>query len=349
MAFRRRSSSCHRTCRSEALRLPPPLTLTARVGSSSVSSSTDSGSHRSVAPSGRQLELRAGGYRAVVVQSGGGLRELSHEDEPALDGYPEDELCDGARGQLLVPWPNRVADGRYRFDGENRQLDLTEPERGCAIHGLARWESWEVISHEDDRLRLAHRLHGHPGYPHVLDLSIEYQLDPKHGIEMRFTAVNVGSGPAPYGLGMHPYLTAGTHSIDTCELLLQADSWLPTDDRGIPSGPARPVNETELDFRVARQIGKTAIDFAFTDLNRDEEGLARVVLSDHSSARQRVLWVDSSFPWIEIFTGDHLPSRQRQGLGVEPMTCPPNAMASGQDLVVLEPGEQHTARWGIHV
>jgi aldose 1-epimerase len=302
-----------------------------------------------VAPSGRQCEIKAGDYRAIIVQAGAGLRLLSHGDEMVIDGYPEHQLCDGARGQLLAPWPNRVADGRYRFAGADRQLSLTEPERHCAIHGLVRWEAWEVKIHEGDRVQLAHRLHGHPGYPHVLDLLIDYHLHADTGIEMTMTAANVGSDAAPYGLGMHPYLTAGSALIDSCQLLLPADSWLATDERGIPNGPAQPVDGTLFDFRIARPIGQTAIDFAFTDLQRDRDGLASVVLSDPSHARSRVLWVDESFRWLEIFTGDHLLSRQRQGLGVEPMTCPPNALISGQDLIVLEPGEHHIARWGIKV
>ena len=52
------------------------------------------------------------------------------------------QLCDGAHGAPLIPWPNRLADGRYSFDGADHQLALTEPERHNAIHGLMRWRPW---------------------------------------------------------------------------------------------------------------------------------------------------------------------------------------------------------------
>ncbi len=276
-----------------------------------------------VPPSGRQLELRAGDYRAVIVQAGAGLRVLEHRDRPVIDGYPVDEPCEGARGQLLVPWPNRVRDGRYEFGGERRQLDISEPARNCAIHGLVRWAAWEIAEREPERLVLRHRLHAHPGYPHLLDLCVTYTLQEQAGLRVELTARNVGATPAPYGLGMHPYLTVGTPTIDRCELLLEAETWLPTDARGIPTGVEQPVAGTPLDFRSSRPIGDTRIDYAFGALKRDAAGRATVALRDPASGRSSSLWVDDSFPWIELFSGDHLPSRRREGLGVEPMSGPP--------------------------
>src|SRR5579875_1806009 len=92
-----------------------------------------------VAPSGRQYLLTGpGGQRAVVVEVGGGLRDYAVGDQPVLDGYGEDELCSGGRGQILAPWPNRVGDGRYAWAGRDFQLPLTEVEHGNAIHGLVR-------------------------------------------------------------------------------------------------------------------------------------------------------------------------------------------------------------------
>lgn len=299
-----------------------------------------------VLPLGRQLALAAGDYAATIVEVGGGVRELRHRGRPLLDGYAATEVPEGARGQLLAPWPNRVDRGRYPFAGKERQLDLSEPERATAIHGLVRWEAWRVVEQAQDRVRLAHRLHPHPGYPHVLDLDVEHRLDPDAGLTTRVRATNVGAGPAPYGVGAHPYLTAGTPTIDACELLIPAATRLPTDERGIPTG-TEPVDGTPFDFRTPRPLGGLQIDYAFTDLARDEDGRATVVLRDPASGAATALWVDESCPWVEVFTGDGLPSRRREGLGVEPMSCPPNALATGTGVVVLAPGATHVASWGI--
>ena len=101
---------------------------------------------------------------------------------------------------------------------------------------------------------------------------------------MTVTARNRGSHAAPYGTGSHPYLTVRTPSVDGCELTLPADSWLPMDDRGIPSGPPEPVDGTEYDFRQPRVIGTTRLDHALTGLSRDGDGRAWAYLAaDHGA------------------------------------------------------------------
>jgi len=302
-----------------------------------------------VPPSGQQHELSAGELRAVAVEVGGGLRELHSGDRPLLDGYPVGAMCDGARGASLVPWPNRVDHGRYDFRGEARQLALTEPDKDCAIHGLARWESWSAgpDAAAANRVALQHRIHGHPGWPHVVDVEVDYTLDTDNGLTVRVSATNVGDSPAPYGYGSHPYLTLGLPAIDECTLQIPGSTWLPTNDRGIPAG-AEPVEGTPYDFRATRALGDLAVDYAFGQLDRDGDGRARVRLAHPSEDIAVTLWVDESYGWVEIFTGDTLaPGKRRTGLGVEPMTCPPNAFVTGEGVVVLEPGETHTGTWGI--
>ena len=90
-------------------------------------------------PSGEQVELAFGEQRAVLVSVGAGLRTYSVGERPILDGYGAGEVCPSGHGQLLVPWPNRIEDGRYDFDGRAFQVPLNEPARRNAIHGLVRW------------------------------------------------------------------------------------------------------------------------------------------------------------------------------------------------------------------
>ena len=89
-----------------------------------------------VPPSGEQFEIAANGYRAVVTESGAALRTLSNHGRDLVDGFAETEMSGGGRGQLLMPWPNRIRDGRYSFGGRDLQLGLTDPSRGNASHGL---------------------------------------------------------------------------------------------------------------------------------------------------------------------------------------------------------------------
>ena len=96
------------------------------------------------APSGEQIEIALGDQRAVVVEVGGGLRTYSAAGRELLDGYRADEMSTSGRGQVLIPWPNRIQDGSYEFDGERHQLPINDPAEQDAIHGLVRWAAWTV-------------------------------------------------------------------------------------------------------------------------------------------------------------------------------------------------------------
>jgi len=301
-----------------------------------------------IAPTGTQYVLESGGYRAVVTELGAGIRELSYDGSPILLGFPESGLPVGAAGELLVPWPNRVAGGRYTFDGVDNQLAITEPARGNAIHGLARMVPWLVADQGKDFVRLEVRLFPQAGYQHILDVSVEYRLDDGLGVEI--TTTNRGTTDAPYGVGSHPYLTLGSGgegSVDEWRLRVPASRWLPVDDRMIPTGEES-VRGTEFDFREPRAIGGTVLDSAFTGIERDTDGIARVVLRGLDGMSGVELRLGSGFEWLQLFTGDALPAgHRRAGIAVEPMTCPPDAFNSGAGLLRLAPGQSVTHRWSV--
>jgi aldose 1-epimerase len=295
-------------------------------------------------PSGEQFEITLGEQRAVAVEVGGGLRSYSVDGKDVVDGYGVDEMATGGRGQVLIPWPNRLQDGKYEFDGREHQLPLSEPEHSNAIHGLVRWVAWHLREREPHRVVLVHALHPQSGYPFALELEIEYELS-KSGLSVRTSATNTGIAACPYGSGAHPYVTLGTGRVDELRLQVPATTTLRLDDRGIPIGTVA-VDGTELDFRSARRIGGTKLDHGYTDLDRDDAGLARITVEAVEGTSGRTVWVDEGYPYVMVFTGD-IPAVQRHGLAVEPMTCPPNAFRSGEELVTLQPGESHTASWGL--
>jgi aldose 1-epimerase len=297
------------------------------------------------APSGEQFELTLGDQRAVVVEVGAGLRSYSIAGREALDGYGVDEVSLSGRGQVLIPWPNRIDGGSYEFGGAWHQLALTEPEAGNAIHGLVRWAPWRLAAREPARVVLEHALHPQPGYPFSLALTIEYALS-DGGLEVRTTATNVGREACPYGAGAHPYLKLGTAGVDPLVLRAPGRTVVESDDRGLPTG-TKEVDGTDYDFQEPRQIGSTRLDNCFTDFERDDDGLARVHVLDAASGAGLVLWVDRSYGYLMLFTGDSRPDVARRSLAVEPMTCPPNAFRSGEAVIRLEPGGSATGAWGI--
>lgn len=294
-------------------------------------------------PSGEQIEIKRDGQQAIVVEVGGGLRSYAANGSELLDGYGLGAMSTSGRGQVLSPWPNRLRHGSYEFDGKRHQLPLTEPERHNAIHGLVRWSPWAVAERAADHVVVGNVIHPQPGYPFTVALQIEYALSPA-GLAVRSTATNLGDRPCPYGTGAHPYLTLGTPTIDVTTLCVPAATVLLSDGEGIPTGTA-PVDGRPYDFRRPKVIGRTTLDNAFTDLERDAGGIARVEL--HHEERGVALWMDEAYRYVMVFSGDPLPDVNRKSLAVEPMTCPPNAFSTGEALVRLQPGEPFTAAWGI--
>jgi aldose 1-epimerase len=295
--------------------------------------------------SGEQLEISADLYRAVLTQSGGTLRHLSHDGRPLVDGFGADEMSAGGRGQLLMPWPNRVRDGKYTFGGHDLQLPLTEPARHNASHGLVRWTAWTVAEHTADSVSLTYRLMAQTGWPWTSDVRVTYSLT-GDGLTVTQSATNLAAEPAPYAAGAHPYLAVGPGPVDGLELTFPATRRYLTDAQLIPTGDES-TEGTALDFRDARTLGETVLDDCFTDLERDSDGRATTTLRDPHTGEGVALWVDEAWTCLQLFTADGVPDTARRSLAVEPMTAPPDALNSGTGLVVLAPGQTHSGSWGI--
>jgi aldose 1-epimerase len=299
---------------------------------------------------GEVIELRSGEYRARVDPTGAGLRALTWRGRDVVWPYGGDGPK-AFQGQVLAPWPNRVTERGYRFDGAEHRLEPNDPATGTAIHGLVHDRAWTPESVSDDAAGLRLELEGAPGFPFPLELTVAYRLA-ADGLTVTTTARNRGGSPAPFGLGFHPYLTLGEPLSALAargELALEvtAGTRQPVDGRMLPSGAPVPVEGGEFDFRPpGRQLGGTVLDTAFSALERDAGGRAWVRAS--GPGHRVSLWCDRSFGWLQLFSADTLGGDDhRAHLAAEPMTCPPNALATGTDLIVLAPGESTTHVFGI--
>jgi aldose 1-epimerase len=294
-------------------------------------------------PTGRQFALRHGAYTATVTETGATLRELGHEGRPLIAGFNEDEPMPDFNGALLAPWPNRIGDGKYAFDGREHQLPVSEPSRRTALHGLVAWQPWEPVSVAADAVELTTVLYPQRGYPFLLTLTARYVLG-ADGLSIEVAARNDGSSAAPYGVSMHPWFVADDEGIGAWTLTLPADDVLTVDDRLLPTG--RVAVSGELDLRAGRALGATRLDHAFTGIGF-EAGTAQVTLRNRAG-RGVVIGFDERCRWVQVCTGDEAgPALNRRAVAIEPMTCPPDAFRSGTDVVRLEPGDEHSVRWTI--
>jgi aldose 1-epimerase len=189
-----------------------------------------------------------------------------------------------------------------------------------------------------------------PGYPFSLRVSVTYSLS-DDGLTISTTALNTGAAPLPYGVGFHPWISpgpgsTGAGSLDDCTLQLGAERLVTVDDRLLPTGTT-PVAR-DMDFREPRTLAGSDLDDAFVKLIRDDDGRswARLARGDGSTV---VMWMDGAAKAWQVCTGNHINPAQarRTGVAIEPMSCIADAFRTGDDLVVLQPGESHTLVWGM--
>jgi aldose 1-epimerase len=298
----------------------------------------------SIAPTGEQYEIVSGGHRAVVTEVGATLRHYATDGVDVVRGFAEHESPRGGQGQNLLPWPNRIRDGKYTFAGKSQQLPLSEPARHNASHGLVRYLPWVLTDRTADSVTNRVRIYPQPGWPGWLEATVTHAVS-ADGLTVTVSATNVGDQDVPFGYAAHPYLTVGEETVDEIELTVPASSYLEVDpDRLLPV-TVSPVDGTPLDLRAGSTVAGRNLDNAMTDLARGDDGRWRVRLA--RADRTAELWGDETMGWVQIFTGG--PYRDRS-LAVEPMTCGPDAYNAGpthQDLIVLAPGDTYTGRWGV--
>lgn len=295
----------------------------------------------------RVVRIAAGAYAATISEIGAALVSLTHGDRPlvyaAADTVPEPRF----RGAVLFPWPNRIADGRYHFDGRTHQLPINETARNTALHGLAAYHSWTVVDLSPDAVSWETTIWPQPGYPFTVAVRADYALSAEAGLHIAVTVRNIGADPAPYGVSIHPYLSAGAGGVDDWTFQTSAHSVVAVDDQRLLPTATVPVDGTPFDFRAPAPLAGRLIDHALTGFDFGDAGYARATLLDGDGYGVRMTWREAC-PWLQVHTTD-LPGQRlhRRGLAVEPMTCPPDAFNSGQGLIRLEVGERRTTRWWI--
>ena len=300
-------------------------------------------SDAAVNPTGEQYEIAAGNRRAVVTEVGATLRSYTVDGRDVVAGFAADQVFSGGRGMQLLPWPNRIRDGRYTFNGKTQQLVLSEPARHNAIHGLVRHQPWRLISHTADRVEQRIRVYPQPGWPGIIEATIVHTVG-DDGVVTNVSVANIGTVAVPYGYAAHPYLTVGEDTVDDVVISIPAERYLAVDDRLLPVDLLL-VEGRDEDMRTAAPLGQRSFDTALSGLARGADGRWRARLE--RGDRWAELWAGEGLDWVQVFTGNE---RRDLSIAVEPMTCGPNAFNPGpthDGLIVLKPGESVTYVWGI--
>ena len=304
-----------------------------------------------------EITLTHGDWQLVVAPYGASIRGLSRRTErgtreAVITGYTGAAGKVGGQGDVLIPFPGRVAQGSYTFEGRTYQMEKNDKEGPNAIHGFLRQTLWDSEQPEANEIVFTTALaaDSHPGYPFTLAALVTYRLD-DGGFSCAFALGNLGDTAAPVAAGFHPYLTAGSALIDSDTLSVPCDSYLEFDDALIPTGRVLPVEGTDFDFRQPRAVGGTVLNICYTTPRRDADGLARIHLADAASQNACTVWMDAAFKYVVLYSGDPLPEGyHRRALAIEPMTCGADAFNyPAWGLVVLAPGETFSGTWGVSI
>jgi aldose 1-epimerase len=280
-----------------------------------------------------EISLSFGNQRTVVSPWGASLRryfmvEADGSETDIVWGYSGGSQKKGGQGDVLIPFPGRIAEGRYSFDGQALQLDRNDKEGPNAIHGFVRTLPWKIHRTDSNRVAFDARLdaesYGGRGYPFSLDIRVTYRLE-RQGLSCSFAVQNVGGQAAPVGVGFHPYFTVGTSLIDEAEAKIPAAGFLEFNERLLPTGAIVAAAGTDWDYRDFRPIGGRRFNHCYVQLQRDAEGMATASLRDARNGRVIDIVMDRSFSAVVAYTGDAIADAPRRAFAIEPMTCATDA------------------------
>lgn len=293
------------------------------------------------------LSLDAAGrsVRAIVTEVAAAIRHLSIDGVELTAGYDADTPPPFGSGIVLVPWPNRVRDGRWTYAGQTMQLDITEPARGNALHGLLRNTPYQLAERTEQSVTLRAPVFPQNGYPFTLDTTVCYTVV-SVGLQVTHTVRNVGSACAPVAVGTHPFLRIGDVPTDSLTLTVSASRHIDVDERLNPIG-VTPVQGTQWDLREGRLVATLDLDDAWSGVAMTGGGSTHWLSAP--DGRSVSLWADQQFGYVQVFITREFPGAGEltTAVAIEPMTAPADAFNSGEGLRWLKPGECWSMSWAI--
>ncbi len=300
-------------------------------------------------PIGEPIGLRTDRADATIGTLAAVLLGLRVDGHELTERTPAARLPGHGSGIVLAPWPNRVRDARWSHDGVDQHLDVTDPSRGNAIHGLLRNTAYRIRERSDAEVLLGAVIHPQHGWPFLLDTWVRYALA-DDGLTVTHGARNIGTASAPWAVGAHPYFRVGDVPVADLTLEVRGSHYLELDDRLVPVGVHETAG-TALDLNAPRALGELDLNVGYQDVATGPAGAAVLTAPD---GRRTVVWQDAAYRWLQVFTPRDFPHVDPDGtetpalaVALEPMTAAPDALNSGEGLVWLAPGETWEASWGV--
>ncbi len=279
---------------------------------------------------------------ALVAWNLGGVDLVEPGNLDAVGPY-----CEGI---VMAPWPNRLEDGKWTYKGETLEFPLNIQSQQNANHGLLIDHPYDVVEQTETSVTLAALIHARVAYPFNVYTTVKYELL-SQGIIVTHTAENRSEDAAPYAVGGHPYFQFS--GVATSDLVLHSDAAtvIEVNDRQIPVAKSATAN-SRFDMRSGVRVGNNFYDHDFTDLVRDQNGLAHTYLTA-PDGRKIDVWQDAELKHVVIFSPDFYwdtnKNEKRVAIAIEPQTAAANAFKTGDDLKWLAKGQVFSTTWGVNL
>ncbi len=295
-----------------------------------------------------------GEFVAILPEYGALIQELvlANRDHiyPIIDGVAENELPGNMwyKSALLFPFPGRIKDGQYAFEGKEYHLPINETGRNSALHGLIADKPFQVLEADSStdyaRLKLHYEYNGqHEGYPFPFDFTVTYTLAER--FQMEVAAQNTGNTNLPMGFGWHSYFKTGT-VVDKLRLVLSSQKYHELDAFVVPTGIIKELDGfTSYSFlQGGNLIGNYEFDHGFTV--DDSQAVVETLIHDSEQNVTICLLQPRSdgFDYTQVFAPSH-----RNSIAVEPQTCMANVFNNGLGLKILAPGDRWSGSVTIHL
>lgn len=307
---------------------------------------------------GTGRHVRIARHGAALLSFDAGVAAIARD---LADGYrdaAEVAARPGSRFAIMAPFAGRIADARYRFDGQLQDLQpgVTGAAR-ASRHGFVRDVDFDLaaLDADDGRARATlttDAIRPQPGYPHAIDLAVTFTLD-AGGLTLEACMRNVGDRAAPCFFGWHPYFRVADGEVDDWQLQIPAQTLIRTGADLIALAGAEAYvaldDAPALDFREPRLIGDSIIDQGYTDLDADPDGRIRTRLRDPASGFAIAVWQERGV--MHAFTADTVSRDARRSVALEPMECMADAFNRPEcaAAIRLEPGAERRFRCGVEI
>ena len=281
---------------------------------------------------------------SIIPEHGACILDVVLDGQSIIDGHQTiEELLKNEwfKNSFLFPFPNRLKNGKYIFEGKSYQFAINDPGTVNAIHGFGLNQAFKIISLDCKKnyaeIHCQHQNAGtDPAFPFAFNFDVKIRISEPGSFMIDFQIKNESQQKIPIGAAWHPYFNC-FDNLDQVYMQMPDCQFIDVDKFAIPSGECFDYNY----FREKHQIGNVVLDNAFKIKGQNSK--AEVVLI--SNYGKLVYWQETDpekFNFLQIFTPYH-----RRSIAIEPMTCNIDAFNNGDGLIILKHGALFSGKCGF--